>query len=444
MKKRYISIFLMFFVLFLVKTSDVQAKDIDSNIIKGETIVNIPDDNLKKLINDTLGKGEVLDDVTQTEMESITSLGTYNVMYDISSLEGLQYAVNLQYLKIAGANIEDLSPISGLTNLMSIDISGSNITDLTPISNLENLNFINVERNNISDISPFSNLKKLEYIDVAGNNISDISPATNLSLDEFYIGENQILDFSPMPSVGYGFSGKGGQFPVKSLYYPLITDVPSTYDFSVIEKDGTQHDYSVDLSGIQYGDNTFTFDYGDPAEKSDVYKGTLTLNIHVGNFYSINVKTNKIDYKMSQGILSDEEILEMLGVSAVDEFGNDMTDQVSVDSSGVNWEKEGSYKILLNIDNLDGSVESEEISIEVKDDINTGIDVPNGDNSGNTSGDSSGDSSDKNLSNKDKNNGNTTENSKEKTLIQTGKVGGFYIFVTLLGFFSLKKFILVR
>ena len=114
-------------------------------------IVDIPDPNLRAVIEDMLGKtaGET---ITVADMETLTELEA--VFARITNLTGLEFATNLTKLVIITSNISDLSPLRGLTNLTTLAITGSRVSDISALADLINLTFLNLTGNNISDISP--------------------------------------------------------------------------------------------------------------------------------------------------------------------------------------------------------------------------------------------------------------------------------------------------
>lgn len=74
-----------------------------------------------------------------------------------------------------------------------------NISSIDGIEYCKNLEWINIRTNQISDISSFAVLKRLQYINLWTNQISDISVLSELtSLTNLYIGRNQIEDIYPL------------------------------------------------------------------------------------------------------------------------------------------------------------------------------------------------------------------------------------------------------
>lgn len=84
--------------------------------------VNVPDTALRTAINQALGRS-ALDQLNRGELSQLTSLDISN--RGVTSLEGLQYASNLNTLNAANNTISDTSPIAGLTNLSATDLNGN-------------------------------------------------------------------------------------------------------------------------------------------------------------------------------------------------------------------------------------------------------------------------------------------------------------------------------
>ena len=142
--------------------------------------VNIPDASLNERIRVAINRPT--GDITCQDMLSVTSFtvaqtgGPTPIEERVFSLEGLQYAKNLQRLQLAtNGEITDISPLSTLTNLETIEIFGDPFTDLTPLSNLPNLKNLIVVNNNISDISPLQTITSLESLSIANQPVTDIT-----------------------------------------------------------------------------------------------------------------------------------------------------------------------------------------------------------------------------------------------------------------------------
>ncbi len=177
----------------------------DSNIVKpvvprteripGES-VHIPDANLRAAIAETLGKTPGTA-ITAEDMATLMYLDTHEM--DIQSLEGLQFATNLEELGLHDSPISDLSPLSGLVTLKEIRLSGKSFSDLSPLAGLINLEGVGFWKTSVADLSPLSGLTKLRWLEFGNSRVSDLSPLaglTSLKRLEIYAGKD--LDLLPL------------------------------------------------------------------------------------------------------------------------------------------------------------------------------------------------------------------------------------------------------
>ena len=81
------------------------------------TVIQIPDLNLRAAIAAELGKGPNAP-ITVGEMEELEELYIRN--RGIRDLTGLQFAINLRFLRLDENEISDLSPLAELINLRQL------------------------------------------------------------------------------------------------------------------------------------------------------------------------------------------------------------------------------------------------------------------------------------------------------------------------------------
>nr|WP_223804565.1 hypothetical protein [Lactococcus protaetiae] len=222
-----------------------------------DNIISIPDSFLKQAIVSTLGLAAG-SDVTQSDMARLTALTLNSAQ--ISSFEGLEYAVNLSYIymnvdnnitdfsplaqlssltmvylqtsSLTSSNFPDLSKSTGLTNLSlagtSIDDnvlpklakltsltslnldSNMNITTFAPLKTLPNLKSLNVQFCGITDFTVINQFPVLNNLAAFGQNTGRNDLPTTIgrsSLD--YNSDNQtlFLPFSMMPNRMINFDG---------------------------------------------------------------------------------------------------------------------------------------------------------------------------------------------------------------------------------------------
>lgn len=103
-----------------------------------EAGISFEDANLEKLIRFAIGKAEGA--ILKDDLAGITSLEINNRYGDITSLKGLENAVNLNTIKIENISVSDISVLEELSKLISVKLLSlpvSNIDVLLLLSQLE-------------------------------------------------------------------------------------------------------------------------------------------------------------------------------------------------------------------------------------------------------------------------------------------------------------------
>ena len=165
-------------------------------------VVDIPDPALREAIAEALGKspGTL---ITVDDMLTLRSLDRWKwgggSGPDIRDLTGLEFATNLERLRIAHNSVSDLSPLAGLTRLYYLYLGANSISDISPLAGLTSLRTLLFYANEVSDISPLAGLTNLDFLNFAGNSISDLSPLSRLTkLEYLKIDSNSFSDLSPL------------------------------------------------------------------------------------------------------------------------------------------------------------------------------------------------------------------------------------------------------
>ncbi len=218
--------------VFLRPNKQTRAEEITPAVPEEETnnsadVVNIPDAKFKALLNKAIDRSRAEDQaITKAELAGLTELdinqfnellpahdlrGTADFKFAISrgikSIEGIQYAVNLERLLLSENEIADLTPLSQLQKLTFLELDRNRIVDVAPLANLTNLEHLKLYNNWIEDISPLAPLVNLKYLDVHYNvhvagdetnpivsdGLKDISVVSNFKeLDTLDISANMI------------------------------------------------------------------------------------------------------------------------------------------------------------------------------------------------------------------------------------------------------------
>ena len=159
--------------------------------------VYIPDPNLRTIIEVLLNKPQGAP-ITKAEMATLKEIEVKDK--NISSMIGLECAINLTKLKLNKNAISDISPVANMKNLKALEIPGNPISDLSPIRELTQLTYIEFSGPQLSDISPIAGLVNLNRVQIRWASITDLSPLAGLtSLERLDLYHNEILvDISPV------------------------------------------------------------------------------------------------------------------------------------------------------------------------------------------------------------------------------------------------------
>ena len=123
-------------------------------------------------------------------------------------ITGLEFALNLRELSLAGNAITDISlfamPLPGTTgfaDLQHLSLDGNPLADLGPLANLTNLKRLSLDGALfspatgivLSDLSPLTSLNGLEWLSLADNRLTSITPLIVLStLEHLDLHDNRL------------------------------------------------------------------------------------------------------------------------------------------------------------------------------------------------------------------------------------------------------------
>ena len=137
--------------------------------------------------------------ITRGQLATLTDLDIGSK--GIANLRGLEYAVNLRSLSLAGNTVESLSPVAGLQLLATLDASGNGISDVSSLTeaSLPGLKALFLAANDLADISALRHLQGLTDLALDGNEIVDVTALTSLAaLQRLWLNDNAIVDIAPL------------------------------------------------------------------------------------------------------------------------------------------------------------------------------------------------------------------------------------------------------
>ncbi len=120
----------------------------------------------------------------------------------ITSIEGLQYFVNLELLELHFHDISDISPLAGLVKLRSLALGGNPVNDIAAIANLKHLDFLSLFNCQASDYTPLKNLAELHLLLIGWSTFADASVLAGLTnLSDLDLVNSQVTDVAPLASL---------------------------------------------------------------------------------------------------------------------------------------------------------------------------------------------------------------------------------------------------
>jgi len=117
---------------------------------------------------------------------------------DIRTLEGLQYAKNLEVLIFIDQSLEDISALTQCSSLQNVSFAYNNITDISPLQHHPNLYNIDISYiDELTDISSLSVLENLQILNLEQTGVKDLAIVLDFkSLNDLYIRTPQYYNNS--------------------------------------------------------------------------------------------------------------------------------------------------------------------------------------------------------------------------------------------------------
>ncbi|MBF2665228.1 Ig-like domain-containing protein, partial [Listeria seeligeri] len=217
-----------------------------------------PDSQLADAVKNSLGKSEVTEVVSQTDLNTVQ----YLLPTGVESIEGIQYLNNLitfeafqcpiknldllkrvsslKYLNLQMCDLSDLSFAADLVNLVDLSVAENHISDLSPIANLTNLTSMSLDRQTINS-EPVFYQENLVFPNIIKNVDETLIPPTSISNNGMYTNSNISWDLPTYTnSVNYTFSQK-----------ITIGSATRSFDGTVVQPLKLGYDATFDVDGTQ-------------------------------------------------------------------------------------------------------------------------------------------------------------------------------------------------
>ncbi|MEO2075121.1 MAG: leucine-rich repeat domain-containing protein [Bacillus sp. (in: firmicutes)] len=160
----------------------------------------IVDANLAAAIKKQLGIADR--ELSEADVASLVHLDAQGL--GIGSLEGLQHAVNLQFLALDHNNITDVTPLQGLTQLTDLYLNDNQLETVAPLAGLTNVEALTLDNNRLTDLSPVSSLTKLQLLSFNINKVTSLASLAGMTnLITLSMDSNAFKDLTPLKNKPY-------------------------------------------------------------------------------------------------------------------------------------------------------------------------------------------------------------------------------------------------
>jgi|GEM_PF-2233936 len=137
--------------------------------------------------------------LTAEDCAKITNLSIGGQNNPTTTLDGIEYFVNLKSLSVSESYLTDISALSQLTGLESISFNDDLITEIPDLSACKKLKSVSFVEEPITDLSPLNKIKNLKQVVMIANYVKSIAPLknnhtiTSLSIDDTCISDWETI-----------------------------------------------------------------------------------------------------------------------------------------------------------------------------------------------------------------------------------------------------------
>lgn len=317
-------------------------------------------------------------------LENLDTLRTENnKLVDVKTLASNS---NLKILYLDNNQIESLEGLENLSNLSTLSVQGNKLTSLKELKNLTNLKILNVSNNMISDLSDLKRLGSTKIkatsqtisaksiqtksedsivhivIDNTGKNYKVTMPiskvGTNLTSGTWNVSM-QNLNFSGTinQEITYKPSSKLTGLERKQIYEENVYTDAMLINLFAIKNDSFKQ-INVDQSNVDYSKpGKYVVAFSD--EDNNHIEATLVI---VDLKPQISSSTEVITIMLGE---SFDQFISVYNISATEIKENDLRSQVKVDSSDVDFTKEGEYNIVFSVVDEEGNEDCLVVKLKV-------------------------------------------------------------------------------
>ncbi|MBR5774325.1 MAG: PHB depolymerase family esterase, partial [Clostridia bacterium] len=167
-----------------------------------EDVVSFDDEALKNALISAGYDKNADSELSTEEMAVIYGINLSGL--GLTSISGLEYAINLKLVDISNNTLTSIDALSSCDALQYVDISNNSIESIEPLANADEMLILIADNNKITSISALENNRSLITVSFNGNRISDISALGGItSLRSVSLDNNEIENISAISALNY-------------------------------------------------------------------------------------------------------------------------------------------------------------------------------------------------------------------------------------------------
>jgi len=211
-------------------------------------VVSFADAGLEAAIRETVGKPT--GDVVDTDLAGITFLDARG--RGITTLEGIQYCVDLEWLDLSDNEIIDINALSSLPHVTAVSLRDNEIVNINALSGLLNIWLLDLSNNQIVDITSIVNNEGVAHGDIVVLHENQLGrqPGSQDAADVEVL-QNRGVNVLFEPSVVANFPDRGLEAAIRETIGKPSGEILDIYLIGLAFLDANNRSIS-NLEGIEH------------------------------------------------------------------------------------------------------------------------------------------------------------------------------------------------
>jgi internalin A len=140
-------------------------------------------------------------DLTLADLKKVRSVDLTRSGAKVNDLDPCIFPLltNLHHLYLGGGELNDITPLKGLTQIEGLRLSMNSVSDITPLAGMINMDRLDLGRTQVRDLTPLKGMKNMTELQLDDTPVQDLSPLAGLKkLERLSIKRTRVTDVSPL------------------------------------------------------------------------------------------------------------------------------------------------------------------------------------------------------------------------------------------------------